>query len=114
MDWWEILGLAIAMLLVLEGLLPLFAPGLWRQLFAQLLMRPQDIVAELMRQEHEGHGAELRRLAELTNNITAPRDACTTWRALYQGLRAFRDDLMAHIHTENNILFERFAPAQVH
>ncbi|QNN55664.1 iron-sulfur cluster repair protein YtfE [Diaphorobacter ruginosibacter] len=83
-----------------------------------LILRQQGALAgmpiELMRQEHEGHGAELRRLAELTNNITAPRDACTTWRALYQGLRAFRDDLMAHIHTENNILFERFAPAQVH
>ncbi|KWT71635.1 putative inner membrane protein YjeT (clustered with HflC) [Comamonas testosteroni] len=37
MDWWESLGLAIAMLLVLEGLLPLFAPRAWRQLFAQLL-----------------------------------------------------------------------------
>ena len=44
----------------------------------------------------------------------APRAACTTWRALYAGLRTFRQDLMAHIHTENNILFERFAPAQVH
>lgn len=66
-----------------------------------------------MRSEHDDHGAELRRLAELTHNITSPRDACTTWRALYTGLRSFRDDLIAHIHTENNILFERFAPAQV-
>ena len=40
-----------------------------------------------------------------------PARACTTWRALYAGLRTFRQDLMAHIHTENNILFERFAPA---
>ena len=66
-----------------------------------------------MRSEHDDHGTELRRLAELTPNITSPRDACTTWRALYTGLRSFRDDLIAHIHTENNILFERFAPAQV-
>ena len=66
-----------------------------------------------MRSEHDDHGTELRRLAELTHNITTPRDACTTWRALYTGLRSFRDDLIAHIHTENNILFERFAPAQV-
>lgn len=66
-----------------------------------------------MRSEHDDHGTELRRLAELTHNITSPRDACTTWRALYTGLRSFRDDLIAHIHTENNILFERFAPAQV-
>lgn len=68
----------------------------------------------VMRMEHESHGAELSRLAELTNDITTPRDACNTWRALYLGLRTFREDLMAHIHTENNILFERFAPAQVH
>lgn len=66
-----------------------------------------------MRSEHDDHGTELRRLAALTHNITSPRDACTTWRALYTGLRSFRDDLIAHIHTENNILFERFAPAQV-
>ena len=67
----------------------------------------------VMRMEHEDHGEELRLLAQLTNDITPPRDACTTWRALYTGLRAFRDDLIAHIHTENNILFERFAPAEV-
>lgn len=68
----------------------------------------------VMRLEHDGHGTELRKLEELTRGITTPRDACTTWRALYLGLRTFREDLMAHIHTENNILFERFAPAQVH
>jgi regulator of cell morphogenesis and NO signaling len=68
----------------------------------------------VMRMEHDDHGVALRRLEELTNGITPPRAACTTWRALYAGLRTFREDLMAHIHTENNILFERFAPAAVH
>jgi regulator of cell morphogenesis and NO signaling len=68
----------------------------------------------VMRMEHDEHGAALRRLEELTDGITPPRAACTTWRALYSGLRSFREDLMAHIHTENNILFERFAPAAVH
>jgi regulator of cell morphogenesis and NO signaling len=66
-----------------------------------------------MRMEHDEHGVSLRRVAELTNDITPPAAACTTWRALYTGLRSFRDDLMQHIHTENNILFERFAPAPV-
>ena len=68
----------------------------------------------VMRMEHDEHGAALRRLAELTDDITPPRAACTTWRALYTGLRSLREDLMAHIHTENNILFERFAPAGMH
>lgn len=67
----------------------------------------------VMRMEHDDHGVSLRRVAELTNDITPPPAACTTWRALYTGLRGFRDDLMQHIHTENNILFERFAPAAV-
>ena len=68
----------------------------------------------VMRMEHDDHGIALRRLEELTDGITPPRAACTTWRALYAGLRTFRQDLMAHIHTENNILFERFVPAAVH
>ncbi len=68
----------------------------------------------VMRAEHEDHGDALRQLALLTDGITPPRGACTTWRALYTGLQTFREDLMQHIHTENNILFERFAPAAVH
>jgi regulator of cell morphogenesis and NO signaling len=68
----------------------------------------------VMRMEHDEHGVALRRLEELTNGITLPRAACNTWRALYAGLKTFREDLMQHIHTENNILFERFAPVAVH
>ncbi|WP_370680639.1 iron-sulfur cluster repair protein YtfE [Comamonas sp. GB3 AK4-5] len=68
----------------------------------------------VMRGEHEEHGESLRRLLALTDQITPPRGACTTWRVLYSGLQAFHDDLIAHIHLENNLLFERFAPAKVH
>ncbi|MBV2164028.1 MAG: hemerythrin domain-containing protein [Comamonas sp.] len=79
-----------------------------------LISRGQGAMAAMpinvMRMEHEDHGAELQRLAALTHDITTPEGACTTWRKLYQGLREFRDDLLAHIDTENNILFERFAP----
>ena len=60
----------------------------------------------VMRMEHDEQGQELQRLAELTHDITPPAAACTTWRALYTGLRALRTDLMQHIHLENNILFE--------
>lgn len=59
----------------------------------------------VMRYEHDQHGAALERLAELTHDITPPDDACNTWRALYRGLEELRDDLMQHIHLENNILF---------
>jgi len=60
----------------------------------------------VMRMEHDEHGQALQRLGELTNDITLPRAACNTWRALYLGLRTLREDLMEHIHLENNILFE--------
>lgn len=59
----------------------------------------------VMRYEHDQHGAALERLAELTNDITPPANACNTWRALYRGLEELRGDLMQHIHLENNILF---------
>lgn len=88
-----------------DVLFPMIARGLGASATAPITV---------MRMEHDEHGAALRRLAELTDDITPPRAACTTWRALYANLRTFRQDLMAHIHTENNILFERFAPAVVH
>jgi len=65
----------------------------------------------VMRYEHDEHGAALRRLAELTEDMTPPENACNTWRALYRGLEELRDDLMQHIHLENNILF---AQASMH
>lgn len=59
----------------------------------------------VMRHEHDQHGEELQKLLDLTDHITPPRAACTTWRALYAGLREFKEDLMQHIHLENNVLF---------
>ena len=62
-----------------------------------------------MRIEHDHHGEALRHLADLTDNLTPPRAACTTWRALYLGLRTLHEDLMQHIHLENNVLFDNAA-----
>ena len=61
-----------------------------------------------MMAEHEDHGAHLRALKDLTGDLRAPDRACTTWRALYAGLSKFAEDLVEHIHIENNILFPRF------
>ncbi len=62
----------------------------------------------VMLAEHDDHGAHLRRIEELTADFTPPEDACATWRALYVGARKLADDLVEHIHTENNVLFPRF------
>lgn len=32
----SVLGLAVALMLILEGLMPLVAPGAWRQMFSRL------------------------------------------------------------------------------
>jgi len=61
-----------------------------------------------MRAEHTAHGEALAALAASTNDMRPPPDACSSWRALYAGLRKLSDDLMEHIHIENNILFPRF------
>jgi len=62
-----------------------------------------------MRHEHDDHGEHLRALEGLTNGITVPAGACRTWQALYAGLAKLQDDLMEHIHLENNVLFPRFS-----
>jgi len=62
----------------------------------------------MMRHEHDECGEELRAIAALTGDMTAPDDACNTWRALYAGLAKLAEDLTDHIHIENNILFPRF------
>lgn len=68
----------------------------------------RDPIAAMMA-EHDDHGTNLRALEALTSDFTPPEGACTTWRALYTGLRKFADDLVEHISIENNILFPRFA-----
>jgi regulator of cell morphogenesis and NO signaling len=61
----------------------------------------------VMEEEHEDHAVGLRRTRELTNDLTAPPEACPTWRALYLRLDALERDLMEHIHLENHVLFPR-------
>jgi regulator of cell morphogenesis and NO signaling len=62
----------------------------------------------MMRHEHDEHGEELRALAALTGDMTAPDGACNSWRALYAVLAKLAEDLTDHIHIENNVLFPRF------
>jgi regulator of cell morphogenesis and NO signaling len=59
----------------------------------------------VMRMEHEQHAAALARLAGLAHGMAPPADACGSWRVLYAGLRAFRDDLAEHMRLENEVLF---------
>lgn len=61
----------------------------------------------VMEMEHDEAGQDVEVIKSLTNNCTPPADACFSWKALYSGINKFIDDLMHHIHLENNILFPR-------
>lgn len=65
----------------------------------------------VMLAEHDDHGMHLRQLEALTNDFAPRDDACPSWRALYVGVKKLVEDLMEHIHTENNVLFPRFLNA---
>ena len=64
----------------------------------------------IMRREHTSHGAMLEHLMALTHDAVPPEGACNTWRALYAGVAQLSDDLINHIHLENNVLFPQFEP----
>jgi len=61
----------------------------------------------VMETEHQVHGRVLQAIRGLTGDFAAPAHACATWRALYAGLARLEEDLMQHIHLENNVLFLR-------
>jgi len=61
-----------------------------------------------MRHDHAGHGEQLQQLENMTNGFTLPEGACCSWQALYSGTAKLTNDLMEHIHLENNILFPRY------
>lgn len=61
----------------------------------------------VMEQEHDDAGDILEVIKSITDNVTPPPEACTTWRVLYNGINELIDDLMNHINLENNLLFPR-------
>lgn len=61
----------------------------------------------VLEQEHNLHGEGLARIRQLTGDLVIPAHACATWMALYRGLETLEQELMQHVHLENNILFSR-------
>lgn len=61
----------------------------------------------MMEKEHVVAGDLMKSIRSLSNNYTVPDYACPTYRVTYQKLREFDNDLMTHVHLENNILFRK-------
>lgn len=79
-----------------------------RQQASQTLDAP---ILEL-RHQHDDHGALLRQVETLTEEFSPPEGACNSWQALYIGTAQLAEDLVEHIHLENNVLFPRFTAAE--
>ncbi len=61
----------------------------------------------MMEHEHNVAGDLMKSIRNLSHNYTVPEFACPTYRVTYQKLKEFDDDLMTHVHLENNILFRK-------
>jgi regulator of cell morphogenesis and NO signaling len=61
----------------------------------------------MMMREHDAAGELVRQIRVASSEYKPPTDACTTFRATYQELQQFEEDLHLHVHLENNILFPR-------
>jgi regulator of cell morphogenesis and NO signaling len=64
---------------------------------------------QMMEAEHESAGRAMAEMRSLTNGFLPPADACGTYQVCLQELEAFEQDLHAHVHLENNILFPKAA-----
>lgn len=79
------------------------------------MMRAGNVAAlagplAVMRDDHHAATDLLRGIEHASNGLILPEGACGSWTALYTGLRKLGDDLVAHIHLEETVLFPRFEP----
>jgi len=61
----------------------------------------------LIRTQHQASIKNIKLLHELTNDYMLPEDACTSYKCLFEKMKEFEDDLLMHVHLENNILFPK-------
>jgi regulator of cell morphogenesis and NO signaling len=59
----------------------------------------------MMERDHEAAGECVALIRELTDGYDPPPDANAMYRLWLEELKAFDEDLRAHVHLENNILF---------
>ena len=87
-----------------------------RILFPLVLTAPGRMARmpiQVMLSEHDDHGQALRRTRTLTGDFRLPPEACLKWRELYRALAELEEELMAHIHLENSVLFPKVLEANV-
>ncbi|RDL47644.1 Iron-sulfur cluster repair protein YtfE [Ensifer sp. M14] len=105
------LGLAKALVDLQDQLIPHMARE-ELALFPMMRLEPDPDIEHLisrMRDDHACEGQSLVSIEHLTQGFALPGDACRSWTALYIGLQKFSEDLVTHMHLENQVLFPRFS-----
>ncbi|HTN06995.1 DUF542 domain-containing protein [Agriterribacter sp.] len=79
-----------------------------KESYAGLLVRTlRKPVEQAMLQEQKTIEALMRQMRELTRNYTPPENACVTHTVTLLKLREIDNDIVHHMHLENNILYPR-------
>ena len=72
-------------------------------LFVRTMRKPLNDTEDI----HVSIGGLLERLRKATNHYRFPAQACTNHQVVFLQLEAMDQDLVQHIHLENNILFPK-------
>lgn len=79
-----------------------------RESYAGLLVRTlRKPVEDMMKNEHDVTNGQLKRLRAITQNFQLPEKPCNMHRVTFYKLQEFDNDLIQHLHLENNILFPK-------
>jgi len=79
-----------------------------KESYAGLLVRTlRKPVENVMHHEHETVNAILQELRRITDNYTLPESACVSHKVTFMKLLEIDNDLVQHMHLENDILFPR-------
>jgi regulator of cell morphogenesis and NO signaling len=79
-----------------------------RESYASLLVKTmRKPIEEVMNHEHISVIRATKKMRELTNDYLPPAQACISNKVVFLKLKELDNDLMQHMHLENNILFPR-------
>ncbi|MBI1341570.1 MAG: iron-sulfur cluster repair di-iron protein [Terrimonas sp.] len=77
-----------------------------KESYAGLLVRTlRKPVEEMMRNEHDVTNEQIKRVRAITNHYTLPPKPCNMHKVTFYKMMEFDNDLVQHLHLENNILF---------
>jgi regulator of cell morphogenesis and NO signaling len=79
-----------------------------RASYASLLVRTlRKPVDDIMQHEHDVTARMLKHWRDLTNNYTTPSHACISHQVVFKKFREVDNDIVQHLHLENNFLFPK-------